>query len=53
MKERTVAQLIELLPHSFKDLGSIMTLVAVCVKFARSSWDCVGFLWVLLWIGKV
>lgn len=38
----SVAQLMELLPRSISDLGSIMTLAAVCVEFALSLCCCVG-----------
>lgn len=43
----TVEQLVELLPHSTSDPGSILTLGSVCAELTHSPFDHVVFLYVL------
>jgi len=43
----TVAQWLALLPHSARDLGSILAL-GHCVEFAHSPHVCMSFLWALV-----
>lgn len=39
----TMLQVVELLPHSARDPGSVLTAGAVCVNFTHSSCGHVGF----------
>lgn len=43
----TVVQLVELLHHSARNPGLILTSGVLCLKFARTPCNSIGILWML------